>query len=92
MVTKLERFLKKHSIEPAQLAKESGYSRQHLLRVRQGTMEPTRPCISRIVAACRRLTDQNVAAPDLFNLEGEPEPRRKQATSYTVNRASRTRR
>lgn len=71
MVTKLENFLRRHAIKPAHLAKESGYSRQHLLRIRKGAMEPTRRCISAIVGACRRLSHQNVNAADLFELEGE---------------------
>ena len=59
-----------HDIMPMELVKASGYSRQHLLRVRQGTMEPTRPCISAIVRACRRiLADDSVSPMDLFDLE-----------------------
>src|SRR5438094_250357 len=53
--TRLEAFLKSHRIRPAHLARESGYSRQHLLRIRMGRMEPTRACIAAIVSACRRL-------------------------------------
>src|SRR5256885_5792582 len=52
MPTKLETFLKSHRIKPAHLARESGYSRQHLLRIRMGRMEPTRRCIAAIVSAC----------------------------------------
>jgi len=33
-LTKLERYLKSRGIKPAHRARESGYSRQHLLRVR----------------------------------------------------------
>lgn len=71
METRLERFLKTRGIKPAHLARESGYSRQHLLRIRTGRMEPTRGCIAAIVAACRRLSGENVRAADLFDLEGE---------------------
>jgi predicted transcriptional regulator len=70
-VTPLEKFLKEREIRPADLARESGYSRQHLLRVRMGRMEPTRRCIAAIAAACRRLSRQTVRAGDLFDLEGE---------------------
>lgn len=69
--TRLEAFLKSRSIKPAHLARESGYSRQHLLRLRMGRMEPTRRCIAAIAAACRRLSGENVRASDLFDLEGE---------------------
>jgi predicted transcriptional regulator len=69
MPTKLETFLKSHRIKPAHLARESGYSRQHLLRIRMGRMEPTRRCIAAIVSACRRLSRQQVRAAELFDLE-----------------------
>lgn len=71
MSTRLERFLKSRGIKPAHLARESGYSRQHLLRIRLGRMEPTRRCIAAITAACRRLSGENVRATELFDLEGE---------------------
>jgi len=69
MPTKLETFLKSYRIKPAHLARESGYSRQHLLRIRMGRMEPTRRCIAAIVSACRRLSRQQVHAAELFDLE-----------------------
>jgi hypothetical protein len=69
--TRLESFLKSRGIKPAHLARESGYSRQHLLRIRLGKMEPTRRCIAAISAACRRLSGEGVRASELFDLEGE---------------------
>ena len=71
MPTRLESFLKSRGIKPAHLARESGYSRQHLLRIRLGRMEPTRRCIAAIAAACRRLSREAVKASDLFDLEGD---------------------
>ena len=71
MPTRLEAYLKTRGIKPAHLARESGYSRQHLLRIRMGRMEPTRRCIAAIVAACRRLSHEHVRAVDLFDLEGD---------------------
>jgi predicted transcriptional regulator len=70
--TLLEAFLVSRGIRPAHLARESGYSRQHLLRVRKGQMEPTRRCIKAIVAACRRLAREPIAASDLFDLGDQP--------------------
>ena len=67
-MTKLEAFLKSRGIKPAHLAVESGYSRQHLLRVRMGRMEPTRRCIAAVVRAARRLAREPVTASDLFDL------------------------
>jgi hypothetical protein len=68
--TKLELFLKARGIKPAHLARECGYSRQHLLRLRLGRMEPTRGCIAAIVVACRRITRTKVKAAALFDLGG----------------------
>ena len=61
--TRLESFLKSRGIKPAHLARESGYSRQHLLRIRMGRMEPTRRCIAAIASACRRLVRARVSGP-----------------------------
>lgn len=69
--TRLERFLRSEGIKPAHLARESGYSRQHLLRLRKGQMEPTRVCIAALTGACSRLTGRRVAAEELFALEEE---------------------
>lgn len=71
MTTRLESFLKTRGIRPAHVARESGYSRQHVLRVRMGRMEPTRRCIAAITTACRRLSGENVRAVELFDLDGE---------------------
>jgi predicted transcriptional regulator len=68
-MTKLEQFIKSRDLRPAHVARESGYSRQHLLRIRKGSMEPTRRCIAAIVAACRRLSRETIRASDLFDLE-----------------------
>jgi len=67
--TRLERYLRSRGIKPAHLAKESGVSRQHLLRVRMGRMEPTRPCIVAITTACRHLAQEQVRATDIFDLD-----------------------
>lgn len=68
--TKLEHFLRSRGIKPAHLARESGYSRQHLLRIRLGRMKPACGCVILIVAACRRLCREPVRASDLFDLGG----------------------
>jgi predicted transcriptional regulator len=69
--TRLESFIKSRGIKPAHLARESGYSRQHLLRIRMGRMEPTRRCIAAIASACRRLSGESVRASELFELDEE---------------------
>jgi hypothetical protein len=65
-ITKLELFLRSRGIKPAQLARESGYARQHLLRVRMGRIEPDTRCIGAIVVAVRRLSGEDIRASDLF--------------------------
>jgi predicted transcriptional regulator len=70
-MTKLEAYLKEKGIKPAHLAVHAEYSRQHLLRIRKGEMEPSRKCIKAIVSACRRLAREPVRAADLFDLEEE---------------------
>ena len=66
--TRLDRWLVAHKVKPARLALESGYSRQHLLRIRKGEMEPTRSCIAAIVRAARKLSREPVKASELFDL------------------------
>ncbi|MEK6371231.1 MAG: hypothetical protein AABO58_00910 [Acidobacteriota bacterium] len=66
--TKLERWIVSRGVRPVDLARESGYSRQHLVRVRAGRMEPTRRCMKAIIVACRRLARVRVKAGDLFDL------------------------
>ena len=67
--TRLETFIRSRCIKPAHLAREAGYSRQHLFRLRKGQMDPTRRCIAAIIAAARRLSGEKVSASDLFELE-----------------------
>jgi len=65
--TRLETFLRSRGIKPAHLARESGYSRQHLLRIRMGRMEPTPHCAISIVQATRRLSREPVGLSHLFD-------------------------
>ncbi len=51
--TKLDRWMAASGVRPAHVAQGSEYSRQHLLRIRKGEMEPTRRCIKAITATCR---------------------------------------
>jgi predicted transcriptional regulator len=70
-MTKLEAFIKARKLKPLRVAFEADYSRQHLLRIRMGKMEPTRKCIKAITAAIRKLTREPVTASDLFDLDEE---------------------
>lgn len=75
--TPLEQFMNRRGLKPAHVARESGYSRQHLLRIRMGRMEPTRRCMAAIIAAVRRLTHEPIMAGELFQLEDDEDIRRK---------------
>lgn len=76
LTTPLEEFMNRRGIKPAHLARESGYSRQHLLRIRMGRMEPTRRCMAALIAAVRRMTHEPIMAGELFDLENEADIRR----------------
>jgi tetratricopeptide (TPR) repeat protein len=78
-LTRLERFMQRWKIKPARLALESGYSRQHLRKIRMGIMEPSRPCIAAIVGAASRLTNSVVGPEELFVLSEDPVWERQQA-------------
>ena len=71
MGTKLDAYLRSRRIRPIDLGRESGYSRNFVLRVRGGKAEPTRKCIAAITAACHRLSGERVRASDLFELDPE---------------------
>lgn len=64
--TRLEHFIRSWGIKPAHLARESGYSRQHLLRIRFGRMLPSLLCIAGLTLAARRLIHRRVTPIDLF--------------------------
>ncbi len=70
-MVKLEAYLKSHRIKPIHLVRESGYSRVHLLMVREGKIDPSRQCIAAITGALHRLSGERVKASDLFELDPE---------------------
>jgi hypothetical protein len=53
--TLLESYLRSRGVRPSHLARECGYERAHLLRIRMGRIEPTPACAVGIVYALRRL-------------------------------------
>jgi hypothetical protein len=66
--TRLAKFIRENALKPAQIAREAGYSRQFLLRVRKGIAEPTRPLMVAVRKACSRLLGREVRMSQLFNL------------------------
>jgi tetratricopeptide (TPR) repeat protein len=66
LLTRLELFLRRHGILPIALARDSGYSRQHLLRVRLGEGGSTRRLILAVIGTCKRVTGAPVTPGMLF--------------------------
>ncbi|HEY0157845.1 MAG TPA: hypothetical protein VGF28_11215 [Thermoanaerobaculia bacterium] len=64
--TLLESYLRSRGVRPAHLARECGYERAHLLRIRMGRIEPTPACAVRIVYALWRLVREPVMLTDVF--------------------------
>jgi hypothetical protein len=64
--TLLESYLRSRGVRPAHLARECGYERAHLLRIRMGRIEPTPACAVGIVYALRRLAREEVMLADVF--------------------------
>jgi hypothetical protein len=64
--TLLESYLRSRGVRPVHLARECGYERVHLLRIRMGLIEPTPACAVGIVYAVRRLVRESVALADVF--------------------------
>lgn len=70
-LTRLESFVRSRGIKPALLARESGYSREQLYRIRMGKSTPSLRGVAAIVAACRRLTHEPLRTEDLFEMTGD---------------------
>lgn len=66
--SKLDKFLARYDVAPADLSRLSGCSRQHLLRLRKGTAEPTRPVMRALRIASGKLLRRRVRAEELFDL------------------------
>jgi hypothetical protein len=64
--TLLESYLRSRGVRPAHLARECGYERAHLLRIRMGRIEPTPACAVGILYALRRLAREEVVLADVF--------------------------
>ncbi|HEV7570244.1 MAG TPA: hypothetical protein VGQ21_02000 [Thermoanaerobaculia bacterium] len=67
-VTKLARFMNEHKLKPLNVAREAEISRQHLLRLRKGAMQPTIAMATHIRDACGRLLKRRLKMSDLFEV------------------------
>ncbi|HEY0140873.1 MAG TPA: tetratricopeptide repeat protein [Thermoanaerobaculia bacterium] len=71
MLTRVEILRVSRNIAPGALEAESGISRQHLLRIRKGEIEPRRGMIAMLVSAFRHLTLEDIHADDIVELSVE---------------------
>jgi len=72
MVTRLQRFITDSGIKPSHLARASGVSRAHILRLRKGQMDPTRYTMVLLARGCSFLLGRWVGADELFDIAGDP--------------------
>lgn len=66
-MTKLERFLERNRIKPAEVARRVNFSRKHLVDVRMGRREPSRAVIASVVVAISDIIGKPVRAEELFD-------------------------
>jgi tetratricopeptide (TPR) repeat protein len=71
VLTRFEVFRVSRGIGIAELARESGYHRTHILRMRQGKIDPSREAIAAFVSAVRRIALEEIRAEALFELSVE---------------------
>ena len=68
MTTKLESFIRANGVRVVRLALWAGISRQHLLRLRKGEMEPTRPVMVALARAAGDWLGRRVRVAELFDI------------------------
>ena len=67
--TRFDRFLDTREIPPTRLALSSGRSRQHILRIRSGQLDPTVGVVRDLTAGCIAITgDLTISPEDLFEI------------------------
>jgi tetratricopeptide (TPR) repeat protein len=71
VLTRLEIFRVSRGISVGDLIAESGISRQHLLRMRKGELQPRRDMIAAVVSALRQLSLEDVQPEDVIELTVE---------------------
>lgn len=72
-VTRLEAYLQEWGVMPSALAKRSGVSRAHLLRLRRGEMDPTRHVMIALAEAASAMQYRTVYVVELFELSRSDE-------------------
>ena len=71
-MTKLEVFIRQNDIRVGRLAVWAGISRAHLLRLRLGAMEPTRPTMLALTTAAGDWLGRRVKVAELFDIGEQP--------------------
>jgi transcriptional regulator with XRE-family HTH domain len=67
-VTRLDAYLREWGVKPGVFARKAGVSRQHLLRLRNGTMDPSRAVMCKLALAACAMRNQRVFIADMFEL------------------------
>ena len=71
MLTRLELFLRRMNLDPAEFGTLTGYTPQHFRRLRRGESDATRGGVYAVVGVARKLTGQRVT-PGLLFERGDP--------------------
>jgi|GEM_PF-1952121 len=66
--TRLEGFIKEWGVKPGVFARKAGISRQHLLRLRNGTMDPSRGVMCKLALAASEMRGRRVFIDEMFEL------------------------
>ena len=67
-LTRFGEFLRDNNVQPGVLADVTGISRQHIMRLRRGEAEPTRPTMIWLTIAVRHMLGRRVRITQLFDL------------------------
>ena len=67
-MTRLEKFITEWGVMPTVFARRAGVSRQHLLRLRNGTAEPTRAVMCKLALAASAMRNERVFIIEMFEL------------------------
>lgn len=72
--TRLDTFLVREHVNPAELARRSGVSRRTLVRIRSGNDRASDKTIILLVLTLRELLHKPIQATDLFDLGDDAHP------------------
>src|SRR3954452_22051118 len=66
--TRLEKFIKEWGVKPGVFARKAGISRQHMLRLRNATMDPSRGVMCKLALAASAMRSRRVFIVEMFEL------------------------